>query len=221
MLDGCISSLRRYCNSLLYHRLTVGCNQVLVKKLQRRCSLSICRGYGTLSTETAHLSSHLLAGSLPLGLELVERAVQYLVSKSLPVSEWGHLRSRPLSNEPTPLGSLKIEWKKVSWLEWEKRWARHSNSQWTHKLFPTVADCMKDSFVPSFWLTQGLLGYSCFAEYLHRRGPRTTALCPCGGAAETAKPVLTECPQFAPDQPVKWNPIHQIHLERDSATMGL
>ena len=218
MFTGYVYSLLMYCSSVFYHRLMLKKNQDLVRDIERRCNIIMVRGYRDLSGHVAAL----LAGQAPLNLKIVSRSTRWMITHDEDVSHWGHLPKVDgnisdgftMDNQPVSLPEVMSKWRSATLHRWELEWQGADVGRWTHSLFPTVRDRLREKHLtPTFWLSQALSGHGVFRAYLESRKRCNSKHCPCGFGPETAEHVLWECLRFTDGRPLDWTSISEAHVK--------
>ena len=221
MFQGLIFSIAKYCSSIWYHRLQLKTYRQHFIRVQRRCDIISSRSYKDVSSQVASV----LAASPPLHLQVIERSVKWLLSKSMPVPHWGHLPQVEtddegglmLQGEPASLAEVAKAFKKATTEEWNNDWESITPKKWPQQLFPSVYDRLRIKDPPTFWSSQAISDHGCFKAYLKRvksDAPENYELCPaCGfGYPETAEHVLTECMRFMVGRPMDWDRLEEHHI---------
>ena len=138
----------------------------MVDRLQRACSIVICRGCKDITGESASI----LAAEEPLALRITERSIAWLLRTGKRVPYWRHLQEvEKIDNtlihngEDVTLKEACQIWADDTLHKWEEEWGAHQLSKWTHFLFTTVEKRLDlKGFVPTFWSTQAITGHGVF-----------------------------------------------------------
>ena len=230
MYESLTTTLYHYCSSVFYGRIPLLGYRKQVRTVHRRVNINTCRLYRSVSHEAAAV----IAGSPPLELRLIERAVLWRLKNSRPVEFWGHLpkfKFRVSTPEHPAAGfvdecgyfytlsAVRERFRAATLAVWQGEWDATSNGAWTRKLLPSVTQRLEHPFWSNFWTGQAISGHGCFGSYLSGRRRRASAACGCGHPAETAEHILTECPRFTEGRPTDepLNPLllhHREYMER-------
>ncbi len=230
MYESLTTALFHYCSSVFYNRIMLLGYRKQIRSVHRRTNINTCRLYRSVSHEAAAV----IAGSPPLELRLVERAVLWRLKNKHTVAYWGHLpkfkfrvstSDNPIAgfiDEQGALHTLKAvreSFRAASIVTWQSEWENSLNGAWTRKLLPSVAKRLEINFWSTFWTGQAISGHGCFGSYLVGRHRRETATCRCGEPNESAEHILTMCPRFAEGRPTDepLNPLllhHREYMER-------
>ena len=160
----------------------------LVRRVQRKTAIRVCRAFRTVRGDTAVL----LAGMLPI-CRIIE--------------EDSRVHHRLHQEGSVDLASVvRREERDRTMLEWQRQWDEDAASadasrytRWTHRVLPDVRtwQSRKHGDV-TFHLSQVLSGHGFFRDYLCNMGFTSSPDCPwCPGAAETAEHAVFQCPRFA------------------------
>jgi len=234
MYEALTTALYHYCSSVFYSRIPLLGYRKQVRSVHRRVNINTCRLYKSVSHEAAAV----IAGSPPLELRLIERAVLWRLKNMQPVAYWGHLPKfkHRVSTPGNPaagfidehgcfftLKAVREHFRAATIATWQGEWNATRNGAWTRKLLPDVAKRLENNFRSTFWTGQAISGHGCFGSYLLGRHRRETAACPCGHPEENAEHVLVTCPRFLEERPAEpLNPLlphHREYMERTMRTL--
>lgn len=156
-----------------------------VLSAQRIPLIGITKAFRTTSTDALAV----LAGVLPLDLELLERAKIEMET----VAE--RLGARTTDQ---PRAKSDNETKARSILLWNQRWVISEKGRWTARWFPTVQDRLRRPWAkPDYYTSQFVTGHGNFGAYFHRFNLRDEASCVnCGYDNDDVAHVLFDCPHF-------------------------
>lgn len=92
----------------------------------------------------------------------------------------------------------KVDERRRSIEEWQKRWEATDKGRWTFTLIPNINSWISRNHGElDFHLTQLLSGHGCFKQYLHRFKYEDDPFCPnCPDEIEDARHILLYCPRF-------------------------
>jgi len=189
--NGIFNAIVGYAASCWAHRCQITCIFRLLSSGQRLPLLNLCRGYRTTST----YSLQVIAGVLPLDLEVQLRAVGFWYRKGLS-GVIGGTTVTPSTGQS--LDDFKSICRELAIDKWQARWDSAITGRTTYLFFPVIRDRLSKSawFFPSFHTSQFLSGHGDFLANLFRLGLASDPTCECGDGPQDVPHVLWDCPRM-------------------------
>lgn len=185
-----------YGSTMWYDRVhtTMVLRQLLAA--QRSFLLTMVDACRTVSTAALQV----LAGTLPLDLEIVRTAIRHRIRKNHPAL-WNNYRYIPVIGDDVrnldgEFDNLEAELLRV----WQARWDSESHGRTTYGFIRNVDFRYKDNrkwFRPTRHVTYLLTGYGAINHSLFLRGAHDDGYCPfCENEEETVEHMLFHCPAY-------------------------
>jgi hypothetical protein len=183
---GCIT----YGSPAWADRATIGAARRILLRSQRLALIFLCKAYRTVSTEALPV----LAGVIPVDLEIQRRASMYYISKGL-TSQFLKPRDRVkiarLFNSPGTVREDLLS-------EWQSRWDTSIKGRHLFRFFPSVRDRLSKPWMEiDHCVSQFLTGHGNFKAKLFSFKLVPSPLCECSSAdteaEQTAHHILWEC----------------------------
>jgi hypothetical protein len=180
---GCIT----YVSPVWADRATIGAAHRILLRSQRLALIFLCKAYRTVSTEALPV----LAGVIPVDLEIQRRASMYYISKGL-TSQFLKPRDRVkiarLLNSPGPVREDLLS-------EWQSRWDTSIKGRHLFRFFPSVRDRLSKPWMEiDHCISQFLTGHGNFKSKLFSFKLVPSPLCECSSvdteAEQTAHHIL-------------------------------
>lgn len=203
---GCIT----YGSPVFADRSTIGAVRRKLLQSQRLALIFLCKAYRTVSTEALPV----LAGVVPVDLEIQRRAADYYLSKQLS-SSFLHLRNQVrIERLFTDIEEVKDDLMS----EWQNRWDASIKGRHLHKFFPLVRERMLKPWIEvDHCVAQFLTGHGNFKSKLHSFKLVPSPFCECSSSADeyeqTAHHILWEC--------CIWQHDRDLMLDSIQATSGV
>lgn len=163
-----------------------------LKAIQRRLLLMMIPVCRTVSTDAMQI----IAGELPLDLEIVKRAILFNVRKNKHIT-WDTYRYEPQEEQP----ELKEENKRLNNVimnNWQMRWDTSNHGKTTKKFIHSVEYATRNEwFKPNTQCINLITGYGPINASLFVRGGTDDPRCPfCKEEEETVQHIIFDCLQY-------------------------
>jgi hypothetical protein len=202
---GCIT----YGSPVWADRATIGAARRILLRSQRLALIFLCKAYRTVSTEALPV----LAGVIPVDLEIQRRASMYFVSKNL-TPQFLQPRDQDkiarLFNYPSNVREELLS-------EWQSRWETSIKGRHLFRFFPSVRERLEKSWLEvDHCVSQFLTGHGNFKAKLYSFKLVPSPLCDCSSNnaefEQTAHHILWEC--------CLWHDERKLMLDSVIATSG-
>ena len=163
--------------------------------LQRVALIWITKAYSTVS----HEALHVLAGAMPIELEMTYKVACYNIRKQRTV-EVNEVRIEAcdlVSGKIKPVIARRMV-RETLIQEWQRHWDVTEKGYTTFEFLPSIKDRLeKDWFRPDHYTTQFFTGHGDFKSYLFKIKSKKCVSpdCQCG-SEQTSKHILFECPEI-------------------------
>lgn len=163
----------------------------MLRSVQRRVALRICRAYRTVSAE----ASLVIASLIPIHLLVRER-----------LRTWECDEDRGAASRVERDRTLN---------SWQEEWRNSTKGAWTRSLIPDVRRwVVRKHGETGYYLTQALSGHGSFRTYLHKIGKSESDYCVYCGEVDNAEHTLFTCVRWANLREITERKIGGIALSR-------
>jgi len=173
---------------------------------QRPPLINLCRAYKTISSAALHI----IAGVLPLDLEIQLRAASFCFKRDLPL-RIGSISVHPTAGEG--YAKFKHSAYEAALDQWQQRWDRDTKGRHTYLFFPDVRTRLRAVwFEPDFYTTQLISGHGNFKARLAQFGFATDSACTCGPVVQDVNHILWSCPHLETERSEMFSSVRQVSL---------
>lgn len=186
-------------------RATIGAARRKLLQSQRLALIFLCKAYRTVSTEALPI----LAGVIPVDLEIQRRAAMYYNSRNGMSSDFLKPKDRPKISRL--FDSNEIVNKKLI-DEWQTRWDTSIKGRHLFKFFPCVRERLNKTWIEiDHCVAQFLTGHGNFKGKLYSFNLVPSPLCECSTSdqefIQTAHHILWECSLWHDERSIMLNSI--------------
>lgn len=158
---------------------------------QRFALIAVTRAYRTITVEAAQV----IAGELPIKLEVQKRCAKYWIRKGLVVTISG-IRHTVDRNNKVESAQLRKNLRRDLLNKWQEEWSTTTKGRTTFEFFPSIERRIQMHWIETdYYVTQILSGHGDFNANLHSMKLRDESECECG-REDTSRHMLVECDTF-------------------------
>lgn len=156
---------------------------------QRFALIGVTGAYRTISLKAVQV----IAGELPIRLEIYRRVANYRIRKGQTVSIGNRIYTPHNGNKRLMKELQRRKYKELREI-WQEEWSESLKGRTTFGFFPNIELRLRMTWIePSFYVTQILSGHGDFNARLTKMNLRDDATCACGMAEDDVGHLIRNC----------------------------